>query len=276
MAFCTSCGGTVQGAFCPKCGTPVSAAPAQGAPTPASYPGPAAAPVAAQPPAAPAKRKISPIVWILGIVGGLIVLSILGVAAAGFFFVNKAKEAGFDSDLMERNPAYAIAKMAITNNPEVEEVSHDEAAGTITIREKRTGKVTTMSFGDLKDGKFRIGATDENGNTSTFEAGGEAKLPSWTPVYPGAKQEGGFSATGAGGAEEGGTASFTTSDPGSKVLSYYREKGTALGMQVVTQTASAEGGMLVMAEASGNRSLSVIVGGASGNTTIHLTYGVKK
>jgi hypothetical protein len=276
MAFCTSCGGAVQGAFCPKCGTPVSAAPAQGAPTPASYPGPAAAPVAAQSPAAPARRKISPIVWILGIVGGLIVLSILCVAAAGYFFVNKAKQAGLDPELMERNPAYAMAKMAITANPDLEEVSHDEGAGTITIRDKKTGKVTTVNFGDFKDGKFRMGVTDENGNTSTIEAGDEAELPSWTPVYPGAKQEGGFSATGSGGAEEGGTASFTTSDPGSKVLSYYREKGTALGMKVVTQTASAEGGMLVMAEESGNRSLSVIVGGESGNTNIHLTYSVKK
>jgi hypothetical protein len=274
MAFCTTCGANVQGAFCPQCGTPVSAAAAQGAPAPAPYSGPAAAPMAAAPPA-PAKRRISPVVWILGIVGGLFVLIIIGIVGVGVFAFHKAKQAGLDPDLMSRNPAYAMAKMAIAANPDVEEVSHDEDAGTITVRDKKTGKTTTVTFGDLKDGKFHMGVTDEEGKTATLDMSSEAKLPSWVPAYPGAKQEGTFAVKGDSGAEEGGTVSFSTADSGAKVLSFYQEKAKEMGMKVGMQSASGDGGMLVVTNEGDKRSLSVIVSAESGRTGIQLTYGVK-
>jgi len=97
--------------------------------------------MAAAPGAAlPAKRGLSPIVWVLIIVGGLILLSVIGVVGAAFFFVHKAHQAGFDSQLMQRNPGYAAAKMIVAMNPDVEEVSHDEAAGTITVRDRRPAR----------------------------------------------------------------------------------------------------------------------------------------
>lgn len=282
MAFCTTCGANVQGAFCPSCGTPVSAAASPPAPpawTPAPQPPPAAAPMAAAPVAAvPAKRGLSPIVWVLIIVGGLILLTVVGVVGAGFFLVHKAHQAGFDSELMRRNPGYAAAKMIITMNPEVEEVSHDEASGTITVREKKTGKVTTMKFGDLKNGHFSFSAQDENGKTGTVEFGaGAGKLPSWVPVYPGAKAEGEFSAKGDSGEDaEGGTVAFSTSDAASKVMSFYQDRAKALGMKASMTTSSAEGGMLIFADEGAKRTLSVIVGGSAGNSTISLTYVTKK
>ena len=280
MAFCSTCGANVPGAFCTSCGTPVSAAArpqAPPAPAPAFQPPPAAAPMAAAPGAAlPAKRGLSPIVWVLIIVGGLILLSVIGVVGAAFFFVHKAHQAGFDSQLMQRNPGYAAAKMIVAMNPDVEEVSHDEAAGTITVRDKKTGKVTTMKFGDVRNGHFSFSAQDENGKTATMEFGeGAGKLPSWIPVYPGAKAEGEFSAKG-GEDGEGGTVAFSTTDGPSKVMSYYQDQAKALGMKASMTTSSGEGGMLMFADEDSKRTLIVVVGGSAGHTTISLSYAVKK
>jgi hypothetical protein len=179
---------------------------------------------------------------------------------------------------MQRNPAYATAKMMVTLNPEVEEVSHDEAAGTITIREKKTGKVTTMRFGDLKNGHFSFSATDENGQTGSVEIGeGVGKLPSWVPVYPGAKAEGTFAAKGGSGEDaEGGTVAFTTPDSASKVTSFYQDKAKDLGMKASMTTSGAEGGMLIFADEGSKRTLSVVVGGSAGQTSINLIYSMKK
>ena len=81
MAFCTSCGATVQGAFCQQCGTPLSAAAAS-----------AAAPAAAPPSVAPVKGKISPVVWILLAVAGIIVLGIIGLVGAGLYVAHTRSE----------------------------------------------------------------------------------------------------------------------------------------------------------------------------------------
>jgi hypothetical protein len=260
----------------------VSAAASQQAPpasAPAYPPPPAAAPMAAAP-AVPAKRGLSPIVWVLIIVGGLFLLGVISVVGAGLFFVHKAHQAGFDSELMQRNPGYAAAKMIIAMNSEVEEVSHDEAAGTITVREKKTGKVTTMNFGDVKNGHFTFSAQDETGKTGSIEFGeGAGKLPSWVPVYPGAKAEGEFSAkVGSGDQAEGGTVMFSTSDAWPQVVSFYQDKAKALGMKTSMTTSTDKGGFLVFADEDGKRTLSVTAGGggSAGRCEIGLTYAVKK
>jgi hypothetical protein len=283
MAFCTNCGANVQGAFCVSCGTPVSAAAGQQAPPPAAAPAfqppPAAAPMAAAPAApVPAKSGLSPVAWVFIILGGLFLVVVLGIVGAGVYGVHKLHQAGFDSQLMQRNPAYAAAKMIVTMNPDLEEVSHDEAAGTITVREKKTGKVTTMSFGDVKNGHFSFSARDENGQTGSVEFGaGAGNLPSWVPVYPGAKAEGEFSAKGGNGQdEEGGTVAFSTSDSAAQVMTFYQDKAKDLGMKANVTTSTGEGGMLMFVDEGGKRSLTIIVGGSGGHTTISLTYAVKK
>ncbi len=64
MAFCASCGASVTGTFCPTCGKPATLPSAGATPLP--------------PPAAPVKRKISPLVWILVGLAGLVVLLVVG------------------------------------------------------------------------------------------------------------------------------------------------------------------------------------------------------
>ena len=103
--------------------------------------------------------------------------------------------------------------------------------------------------------------------------GGAGKLPSWVPVYPGAKMESHVTASSDGERlAEGGTYSFTSADSPSQVMSFYEDKARDLGMKVELTTATAEGGHFSATEEDSSRSLVVQVGtrsgsGASGTVT---------
>ena len=113
---------------------------------------------------------------------------------------------------METNPDAAVvraAELALRLNPEVDVISSDPAAGTITVREKKTGKEVTFNLEDIKAGKFSItqdgettnidvDASEANGGqmkvvtdqgTAVFGAGAQ-ELPYWIPTYPGGRSEG--------------------------------------------------------------------------------------
>ena len=114
----------------------------------------------------PPGKKPNILLWILG---GFVVLMI-GVTAmcglGGYFLMRKAKQAGLDSGLLSSNPAYAAAKLAATMNPDVEMVSSDDGSGTITVRDKKTGKTTTLKFDP--DKKTMV-VTDENGKQTSVK-----------------------------------------------------------------------------------------------------------
>src|ERR1022692_4226159 len=132
MAFCTSCGATVQGAFCQQCGTPLSATAAQPA-------APQAAPQAAYAGAAPVKGKISPIVWILLAVVGIIVLGIVGLVGAGLYVAKSVVS----------NPGLMMVKIITAANPDAEVLSTDPRSQTMRIRDRKTGEEFTLSFDDV-------------------------------------------------------------------------------------------------------------------------------
>jgi hypothetical protein len=80
----------------------------------------------------------------------------------------------------------------------------------------------------------------------------------------------------ADGGEEGGVFSFTTSDDPGRVKSFYSDKTRDLGMKVNLDTTTPDGGMIVAADDGGDqRSLSVTIGGHSGQSTVTVTYGRK-
>jgi hypothetical protein len=274
MAFCTNCGAQVSGRFCEKCGATIGGeAPAPpAAPPPPAYQQPQYQQQAySQPLPPPAKKGTSPWVWILGGLALILVLGVISVVGMGFFIAKKAKDAGIDSSLAQTNPVLAAAKMMVALNPEVEVVKSDDSAGTITIREKKTGKTITMSAEDIKNGK--ISFTEEgSGETMTFGGGG--KLPSWVPSYPGSKPEGVFSAT--GGEGEGGSARFTTTDPAAKVVEFYQNALKSAGYKITTSTAGDSSGMVAGEDQTNNRTVMATIGAEAGETNVVLTYGVKK
>jgi hypothetical protein len=272
MAFCTSCGAAVNGAFCTNCGTPVSAA---GAP-PAAAPAPQPAGPAGRPPS----RRTSPLVWVLVAILGLFVLGGIATLGTGLFIAHKVRQA-VDPDLMKRNPGYALAKVFLGAHPDLVEVSHDDNAGSITVRDRRTGKETTLDFDDIQHGRFRITAEDDTGGTGTVEFGeGTARLPAWVPQYPGSAGHTTFSASASGsasqGSQEGGTFAFNTAASPTEVMSFYEDKARDLNMKVNVTTSTAEGGMFSAADEQSQRSLVVVVGRSGSETTVSVTYGLKR
>ncbi len=266
MPFCTTCGTNVEGKFCVKCGTPVGASAAQPGRAPAA-PAPAA-PVQA----APARKKTSPLVWVLVALLGLFLLVAIGVVAGGFFLVHKAKQAGLDPSLWEKNPGLAATKMITAANPDVQVLKTDEDKGIVTLRDKKTGKVYTLDFEAVKEGRIKF--QEEGGEAVSFGGGAAAKVPAWVPSYPGAKPEGTFSSQ--GGENEGGMFGFKTGDGAKKVLGWY-EQSLKGGGFTTTLTDSGDGsGGMVMAEDASKRTVMVTVGTEDSQTAVQVTYGNKK
>jgi hypothetical protein len=85
------------------------------------------------------------------------------------FFGSKAVEYARKA---EKNPAKAAAELFVRVNPEVELVSTDEQAGTMTIRIKETGKLATVTYADLAQGRFSVTSDDGNFESKPTRGGG--------------------------------------------------------------------------------------------------------
>src|SRR5260370_42481523 len=107
--------------------------------TPPAPPAPGAMPP-------PPPKKSRAMAFILGAVGGCLVLIIICLLGIYFFIAHKAKQAGFDTDLIKRNPAMAAAKMAVAAHPHVDLVSTDEGKAEMTGRDTKTRKTYTLRF----------------------------------------------------------------------------------------------------------------------------------
>jgi hypothetical protein len=150
---------------------------------------------------------------------------------------------------------------------------------TVRIRDRKTGEEVTLSFDDIKKGKLKFSARGKDGEVANMEiGGGEGKLPSWVPTYPGAKAQGNMTANGQGGdgMGEGGIVTFTTPDPASRVTAFYEAKIKEIGMSVNLTQITGTGGMVMGEDEGGKRTLNVMVGGGSGDTSFTVTYGRKR
>lgn len=287
MPFCTTCGANVTGAFCTACGTPLPASGGQqAAPPPPPPPPPPQQQFAPPPPppppyaqpqyqqmplAQPPRKGMSPVLIVLMVLGGLFLLAVIGIIGTGLFVAHKVKQMG-------NNPGLAVAKMIVAANPDAEVVSSDDATGTITVKDKKTGKIVTMNFNDVtKGGKFSFSA-DDGGGKATMQFGGDAKpeLPSWVPNYPGSDPKATFSMSGSSADGNGGNYTFTTSDGASKVTEFYQDKIKGLGMEVKSTTTTPGGSMMTAADDAEKRSLVLVISESSGTTTVNVTYGEKK
>ncbi|MBV8902291.1 MAG: zinc ribbon domain-containing protein [Acidobacteriia bacterium] len=261
MAYCTNCGASIDSAYCPKCGKPTGQA------------------VAAPPAATPPRRKTSVWVWILVVVLAVVLAGGIATVAGGLWVAHKVKEAGVDPDLFRENPGLAISKLINAADPNAEIVSTDTGAGTVTLRDRRTGKEITVTFDQVRKGNFHLEATDENGKHAVVDLGPDAanKLPAEVPVYPGAKVQATFEVDGNG--EKGLGAyeyEFLTPDAPSKVLDYYHRRLEDDGMTLALNNHSADDGMIVAEDDAHRRTLRVIVSRDSDGTKINLTARVKR
>lgn len=229
------------------------------------------------PPAAP--KKASPILFIIiGIVGFLFLLGILG-AFGVWYAVHKVKEvAGSPS---------GVIKTVLAMNPNVDVVSTDDSAGTVTIRDKKTGKTVTMNFDDVKNGKWTIKEdgkdavtveTKSNGDASgivvkssegTVQFGGsDLKLPSWLPAYPGSSPKVLASTNKDGAART--MFVFTTKDSPEKAGQFYADALKAAGLKV--ESNAVPGGSMSVTARDGEKKFAQVSLVNTGETTVSVEF----
>lgn len=217
---------------------------------------------------------MGPLGWVLIGLGAFCLLIGVVVVGAGFFFAHKVKEAGIDSELAQKNPALAAAKVMAALNPDVEVVRVDDEKGTLTIREKKSGKTITMNADDVKNGKITF-SDDSTGEKVSIGSGTDVRLPSWIPEYPGSKPEGTMAASGNHG--EGGMAHFTTSDSVTKVLGFYQDELKGAGFKITSNVSGdsgdSKGGLITAENTSTKHTVLVTVGSSDKGTEVALTYG---
>lgn len=238
-----------------------------------------------------AKIAIGCLVALLLVAGGCFVVTA--------FFVKKGVDAVKDIAAdVESDPDAAAVKtleLAMKLNPEVDVVSSDPAAGTLTLREKRTGKVVTFRADDLKAGRFsfesdgetveidadqgdgsdpgalRISSSDK---TMVFGADSES-VPNWVPRYPGARADSYSSLEAAN--ETSGTFTIHTADEASEVLDFFERELRAAGFEVEKsslQSASAVGGNL--SAKAGTRSINIALASQEGETQGLVAFAEKR
>lgn len=241
------------------------------------------------PPPAPGvpPKKTSPVVWILAGCGGIIVIGVLAILALGGLVYFKAKQAGLDPQLLQRHPELAAVKLMVAANPDAELVSIDEDRGIVKVRDKKTGKVVTMNFEDIRHGRLRLEQDgkriDIQGKQEGDQAGleitgpdgkasfgaGTMAMPSWLPAYGGGKADG---ITSKKGDVTSGTFTLRTNDPADKVAAYYEDVLKRSGLTV--ETTSTGGGAVVTGK-SDNRQAGVTIYSAAGITVVSGTFEEK-
>jgi len=263
---------------------------------PSQVPPPGPPPGTYAQPAPPPKKGLSPLAWVgigCAVIAVLGMLVVGGVVAVGGYFAKKGL------DKLEKNPTLTLAELAVRANPDVDLVSTDEEAGTITVKVKKTGEVMTLNAKDIENGHFEIKTkdgtavfdasgskdggtlkvTNDKGEVATLQGGSGApqNLPSWFPVYPGGTVQGSSDVNG----PDGRTVAFTVSTPDAAdaVLSFYESKLKEAGLKVDTYTAAANGqqtgGTLTGNSESPQRNVGVLVSSAEGQTQAIVTLQEK-
>lgn len=203
-----------------------------------------------QPQGQPPKKKSKVLMWSLIGCGSLVFIAIIGVIAVTLWV-----RSNVDMELMDKNPALAAAKLAISMNPDVELVSIDENKGTLTVKDKKTGKVVTINADQAQSGKITVSESgkedvtiDGSGGSISVKKGSEstvigsgnnATLPDWVPEYPGADMEGTFSTATTEATSLG--FSFSTDDSPAEVMRFYESELKDAGFRISTTTTNQNG-----------------------------------
>mgnify|MGYP001828287933 CR=1 FL=1 len=138
------------------------------------------------------KKGLHPVAWVGIGCGVFVVIGIIAVVMVIGWGTRKVKEVAQD---FEANPQKAAAEMVVRLTPELEQVSTDDAAGTMTIRMKDTGEEVTLDYQDIADGRFTVTTADgtttvdgsggnvttttPDGGTTVLGGGGLEKMPKW-------------------------------------------------------------------------------------------------
>ena len=195
----------------------------------------------------------------VGIGCGIVaVLGVIVFAGLAWFGVRKAASM---AEEFANNPA-AAAEMIIKMHPELDHVSTDADAGTMTIRNKQSGEVVTLNYDDIQQGKFSVqgangedvfsvdsdtannGITINSGENGEIKFGGAADLsdvPSWVPVYPDTLKSTTAMARKTPDGKATGMIAFDVADDISTITEYYRTALKEQGYDVNENTVNTNG-----------------------------------
>ena len=238
----------------------------------------------------PGQKKTSVWVWILGGIAIFFFAITLTCGVIGYMGMRMIKNAGFDQDLMKRNPGLAMAKMVAAMNPNLEVVKTNDREGTIVVRDKSNGKVTTMKFDPDKkqmvivgdDGKSAtvtvgdggFSAQSPDGTVKFGSAAAGTAAPSWVPIYPGSNPQNTLSSTSTDGSQN--TFTFKSTDPATKIISYYTDQLKASGFTIAMSTNTEQGGMVLANDEGKKHTITVSVGTSGDGTETAITAIEKK
>ena len=243
----------------------------------------------------PERKGLHPLAWVGIGCGVLMVIIIAVIMVGGFFLARTVKDVAED---FENNPGLAAAKLIVKASPDLEEVDVDEDAGTMTVRNTKSGELITVNFDDIKEGRFswtadgeevtvdvsdaedgtvKIESSDGDGFAITTGAAVSEEIPDWVPVYTGSEPAN----RGTMKTNDSVNGNFTlgTDDAVSEVLEFYREHLKSIGFQVTVNTYSGgdnEGAMINSVQEAEDRTVIVVIGSDDGSTTVNVTYSSKK
>lgn len=247
-------------------------------------------PIPPQPPAQ--KKGLGPVAWILIGCLGLLLLAALGFGACTFFVGSKVKNM---AEEFAENPGKAAAEMAVKLNPDLELVETDDAAETVTVRDKKTGEEVTLDWSEIaegnfsmrtNEGEFRVNATgdgegavismtgEDGESTQIFGGSASADVPDWVPMPDGAGQTISAYSSRSGG-EVSGTFSFATSESVDEVLAFYAEELAGAGYEVSQSNYSGggrSGGGVNGTNSAAGRTLGIGVAQTDEGTQVTVTY----
>lgn len=239
----------------------------------------------------PSPRKSAAQVF-FGIVGGLVALIFLVIiigAGLGFFLMQRAKQEGLNPELIRTNRSLAMAEMEVIKDPGVQMISSNDSAGTMVIRDRKTGKKTMLKFDPEKKMMVSLeehgkpSETTVNPNAGTVEikdantsakiSGESGNLPAWLPVYPGATPQNTASVNQNG--KQSGTYVFASPDSTEKILGYYSEQLTAANMKLTRSASASESGVITATQDEAGRTITVTASSANDVTHVSVSYEEK-
>lgn len=235
------------------------------------------------------KKGMEPFVWVAIGFGSIALLGILALTAGGWFVKRPV-------DKYKDNPSIVAAELAVRANPDLELISSDREKGTMTVKDKTTGKTTTVNASDIENGnitfetdqgKTVIDASGSGEDGSVKMSGPEGEevtlgsnvpkdLPAWVPVYPGSTVQGAMDSTNA----EGRTATFSiaTDDSVDEVVEFYESKLNESGFKVTKNMVEADGqrsGILSGVSEDDRQNVTVMLGQQEGKTQASVTFAAK-
>lgn len=200
----------------------------------------------------PPKKGIPVWGWIIIGISAFACLIILGASVLTYFLVKKAES-------VAKNPVSAIARLAAAANPDIEVLDVNETTGKVTVKDRRSGKVTTIDGDAIKDGKITIDSEEGHAEIGT---GANIKAPNWVFVPPGAKIVGGM--TGSTPQGDGGSIVFTSTQSIDDLRAFFEEryKGAGFEQKMSNVSTTANGQAIQLVYQREDRKRNVTVGAA--------------